>query len=77
MGAKAPTSILTLGDKTMNKPLWKVGDLVKIKQKLGIILKVHTLAGDGFHYLVSEGETKKTKWLRETHLQPAKVENKI
>jgi len=61
----------------MNKPLWKVGDLVKIKQKLGIILRVHTQAGDGFHYLVSEGETKKTKWLRETHLQPAKVENKI
>ena len=60
----------------MNRPLWKVGDLVKIKHKLGIILKVHTKTGDGFHYLVSEGETKKTKWLRETNIQPAKTENK-
>tara|TARA_R110001583_G_scaffold6811_1_gene34255 strand:- start:4376 stop:4564 length:189 start_codon:yes stop_codon:yes gene_type:complete len=61
----------------MNKPLWKVGDLVKIKHKLGIILKVHTMAGDGFHYLVSEGETQKVKWLRETYIQPAKIKTKI
>ena len=55
----------------MNKPLWKVGDLVKIKQHLVIILKVHTKAGDGFHYLVSEGQAYKTKWLRETNLRQA------
>ena len=61
----------------MDRPLWKVGDLVRIKHKLGIILKVHTKTGDGFHYLVSEGETKKTKWLRETNIQPAKIETKI
>jgi hypothetical protein len=77
VGAKAPTSILTLGDETMNKPLWNVGDLVKIKQNLGIILKVHTKAGDGFHYLVSDGETNKTKWLRETHLQPTEDTKQI
>jgi hypothetical protein len=61
----------------MNKPLWKVGDLVEIKHKLGIILKVHTMAGDGFHYLVSEGEPQKVMWLRETYLQPAKIKTKI
>jgi len=53
----------------MNKPLWKVGDLVKIKQGLAIVLRVHTKAGDGFHYLVSEGKTNKTQWLRETVLR--------
>lgn len=61
----------------MNKPLWKVGDLVKIKHGLGIILKVHTMAGDGFHYLVSEGKTDKTKWLREAHLQPAENTKRV
>ena len=62
----------------MNKPLWKVGDLVKIKQGLAIVLKVHTKAGDGFHYLVSEGKTNKTQWLRETFLrQVAQDKNQI
>ena len=62
----------------MNKPLWKVGDLVKIKQGLAIILKVHTKAGDGFHYLVSEGQAHKTKWLREASLcQTTEAKNKI
>tara|TARA_Y100000593_G_C4239732_1_gene301475 strand:- start:174 stop:374 length:201 start_codon:yes stop_codon:yes gene_type:complete len=59
----------------MNKPLWKVGDLVKIKHHLAIILKVHTKSGDGFHYLVSEGDTNKAKWLRETHIQSVKNED--
>jgi len=54
----------------MNEPLWKVGDLVQLKQGLAIVLKVHTEAGDGFHYLVSEGKTNKTQWLRETFLRP-------
>jgi hypothetical protein len=62
----------------MNEPMWKVGDLVQIKQGLAIVLKVHTKTGDGFHYLVSEGKTNKTKWLRETHLCPAtETKNKI
>ena len=62
----------------MNKPLWKVGDLVKVKQGLAIVLRVHTKAGDGFHYLVSEGKTNKTQWLRETLLRPvAQNKNKI
>ena len=62
----------------MNKPLWKVGDLVKIRQGLAIVLKVHTKAGDGFHYLVSEGKTNKTQWLRETVLRSvAQNKNKI
>jgi hypothetical protein len=62
----------------MNKPLWKVGDLVKIKQGLAIVLRVHTKAGDGFHYLVSEGKTNKTQWLRETVLRSvAQNKNKI
>ena len=62
----------------MNKPLWKVGDLVKIKQGLDIVLRVHTKAGDGFHYLVSEGKTNKTKWLREALLrQVAQDKNRI
>ena len=62
----------------MNKPLWKVGDLVKVKQGLAIVLRVHTKAGDGFHYLVSEGKTNKTQWLLETLLRPvAQNKNKI
>ena len=62
----------------MNKPLWKVGDLVKIKQGLAIVLRVHTKAGDGFHYLVSEGKTNKTQWLRETVFRSvAQNKNKI
>ncbi len=53
-----------------NKPIWKVGDLVKIppKHKLGIVLKVHTKAGDGFHYLISEGNTNKASWWLEKNL---------
>jgi len=35
------------------------------------------MAGDGFHYLVSEGETQKVKWLREAYIQPAKIKTKI
>ncbi len=72
-----PSFIVNLGVTTMNKPLWRVGDLVKIKQSLAIILKVHTKAGDGFHYLVSEGPTNKTKWLRETHLQPTEDKKQV
>tara|TARA_R110000824_G_scaffold9402_2_gene42050 strand:+ start:1022 stop:1210 length:189 start_codon:yes stop_codon:yes gene_type:complete len=62
----------------MNEPLWKVGDLVQLKQGLAIVLKVHTEAGDGFHYLVSEGKTNKAKWLREALLCPVtQNKNKI
>jgi hypothetical protein len=70
----------------MNKPLWKVGDLVQLSLDaftdselgLAIILKVHTEAGDGIHYLVSEGKTNATQWLRETVLFPvAQNKNKI
>ena len=68
----------------MNKPLWEVGDLVQIRLDdfraelgLAIVLKVHTAAGDGIHYLVSEGEPQKVKWLRETYIQPAKIKTKI
>tara|TARA_R110000751_G_scaffold106515_1_gene202549 strand:- start:425 stop:634 length:210 start_codon:yes stop_codon:yes gene_type:complete len=66
----------------MNKPLWEVGDLVQIRLDdfraelgLAIVLKVHTAAGDGIHYLVSEGKTNATQWLRETVLSPV-VQNK-
>jgi hypothetical protein len=52
------------------KPNWEVGDLVKIppKHELGIVLKVHTKAGDGFHYLISEGDTNKASWWLEKNL---------
>ena len=72
-----PSFIFTWGVIKMKKPLWKVGDLVKIKHGLAIILKVHTKAGDGFHYLVSEGKTNKTQWLRETYLQPTEDKKHI